>query len=135
MCWKQPNKEIAHLAPLVSLVLNLRSPELLDGGGETIGSGVEVDKTEHSEERHNQVEDLESLAHVLHVNHRENAHRSAVIAPDVAHTDASVHGVKDAKDVVNGHLERDMTQDEDTQIADGARTNDTGNRTAAVSWE
>ena len=133
VCWKQPNKEIAHLAPLVSLVLNLRSPELLDGGGETIGSGVEVDKTEHSEERHTQVEDLESLAHVLHVIPRKHTHRSGVIAPNVAHTDASVHGVKDAKDVVDGHLERDMAQDEDTQMAEGARTNETGSRTAAVS--
>ena len=104
MCWKQPNKEIAHLAPLVSLVLNLRSPELLDGGGETIGSGVEVDKTEHSEERHNQIEDLESLAHMLHVIPHESPHRSAVIAPDVAHTDAAVHGVQHTEDVVNRDL-------------------------------
>ena len=104
MCWKQSNKEIAHLAPLVSLVLNLRSPQLLDRGSQTIGRGVEVDKTEHSEERHNQVEDLESLAHVLHVTPRENAHRSAVIAPDVAHTNAAVHGVQHAEDVVNRDL-------------------------------
>ena len=120
---------------LVSLVLNLRSPQLLDRGSQTIGRGVEVDKTEHSEERNDQVEDLESLAHMLRVIPHESTYRSAVIAPDVAHTDASMHGVKDAKDVVNGHLERDMAQDEDTQIADGARTNDTGSRTAAVSWE
>ena len=72
---------------------------------------------------------------MLHVTTRKSTYRSAVIAPHVAHTDASVHGVENTEDVVNRHLERDMAQDEDTQIAEGARTNETGNRTAAVSWE
>ena len=129
MCWKQSIKKHT----LVSLVLDLGSPELLDGGGETIGSGVEVDKTEHSEERHNQVEDLESLAHVLHVTPRENAHRSAVIAPDVAHTDASVQRIQHAQHVVNRHLPVRNAEGGVTQMAEGARTKDTGSRTAAVS--
>ena len=89
---------------LVSLVLNLRSPQLLDRGSQTIGRGVEVDKTEHSEERNDQVEDLESLAHMLRVIPHESTYRSAVIAPDVAHTNAAVHGVQHAEDVVNRDL-------------------------------
>ena len=89
---------------LVSLVLNLRSPQLLDRGSQTIGRGVEVDKTEHSEERNDQVEDLESLAHMLRVIPHESTYRSAVIAPDVAHTNAAVHGVQHAVDVVNRDL-------------------------------
>ncbi len=89
---------------LVSLVLNLRSPQLLDRGSQAIGRGVEVDKTEHSEERNDQVEDLESLAHMLRVIPHESTYRSAVIAPDVAHTNAAVHGVQHAEDVVNRDL-------------------------------
>ena len=50
---------------LVSLVLDLGSPELLDGGRQTIGGRVEVDQTEDSQQRHDQIEDLEGLADVL----------------------------------------------------------------------
>ena len=50
---------------LVSLILDLGSPELLDCGGQTIGGGVEIDETEDGKERHNQIEDLEGLTDML----------------------------------------------------------------------
>ena len=64
VCWKQPIKKL-HTFNLLSLILDLGSPELLDSGGQTIGGGVEVNETEDGQKRHNQIEDLEGLADML----------------------------------------------------------------------
>lgn len=118
---------------LVSLVLDLGSPELLDGGRQTIGGGVEVDETEDGQQRHDQIEDLEGLADVLTLTTSTRNYRSSVIAPDVAHTDASVQRIQHAQHVVNRHLPVRNSEGDVTQMAEGARTKDTGSRTAAVS--
>ena len=129
MCWKQSIKKHT----LVSLVLDLGSPELLDGGGQTIGGGVEVDETEDSQQRHDQIEDLEGLADVLIVTKSTRHYGSSVIAPDMAHTDASMQRIQHAQHVVNRHLPVRNCEGGVTQMAEGARTKDTGSRTAAVS--
>ena len=89
---------------LFSLVLNLGSPELLDGGSQTVRSGVQIQKTEHGEERHNQVEDLEGLSQMLQVNDVQKHNGSAVITPHVAHTDASMQRVQNTHNIVDRNL-------------------------------
>ena len=82
---------------LLSLVLNLRSPELLDGGSQSVRSGVQIQKTEHGEERHDQIEDLEGLSQMLHVrginntqqvrsNHSTRGSYRCIHAEDTEHT-------------------------------------------------
>ena len=120
---------------LFSLVLNLGSPELLDGGSQTVRSGVQVQKTEHGKDRHNQIEDLEGLSQMLHVRGKRQPNRSAVITPHVAHTNASMQRIQNTHNIVDGDLHVNVASHPPTQRAEGARTKEMGKRTAAVSWE
>ena len=131
MCWKQSIKKHT----LVSLVLDLGSPELLDGGRQTIGSSVEVDETEDGQQRHDQIEDLEGLADVLIVTKSTRHYGSSVIAPDMAHTNASMQRIQNTHNIVDGDLHVNVASHPPTQRAEGARTKEMGKRTAAVSWE
>ena len=61
--------------------------------------------------------------------------RSAVITPHVAHTDASMQRIQNTHNIVDGNLHVNVASHTSTQRAEGARTKEMGNRTAAVSWE
>ena len=120
---------------LFSLVLNLGSPELLDGGSQTVRSGVQVQKTEHGMDRHDKIEDIDGLSLILHVRWKRQTNRSAVITPHVAHTDASMQRIQNTHNIVDGDLAVNAASHSPTQRAEGARTKEMGKRTAAVSWE
>lgn len=52
---------------LLSLIRDLRSPQLLEGGSQSIGSGLQVEKTEHGNQGDDEISNLEGLSPHLQV--------------------------------------------------------------------
>ena len=64
---KQTEKKICISISTLFSLLHLRSPESLNGGSQTIGSGIQVEKTHHTEEREEEGNDSQGLAENLHI--------------------------------------------------------------------
>ena len=119
---------------LLTLVLNLGSPQSLDSGSQTIRGSIEEQKAEHSKKRDEQCCNLEGLPKDLQVTLTQKRDRAAVITVHMAHTDASVQRIQHTQNVIDRDLGIRNLQNHHTQIAEGARTNETGTRHAAVNW-
>ena len=48
-------------------LFHLRSPKSLNGGSQTIRSGIQVEKTHHTEKRKEEGDDSQGLAEHLHI--------------------------------------------------------------------